>query len=347
MNLGHILPFLVQHAETIFSVTLGIVLLLSGYLIYRSYFTPEASGHEATAADLNRIEESLRKIISQTGHLPTASELAAAAPTPAPATDGTASASAQNAAPTTSADDAQLRAEIEARNRQIEELKKQLEAVKSQDNTPELLAKIKSLEDRLNEYEIIEDDIADLSFYKEENAKLKKELEALKGGSPAAASGVVPPSTPATQANLLEEFDAAVQNLEKQKAAEAATETPVATAPSESQNESSTVVGQTPEEILAQALSETATTLTETPSAEQPKVEEKTETAEEKSANADIFAEMQGDSQGTDLLAELGDIDADRMLEEIKDLGEGMGDAGVLEEGLDLEKLASEAEKKG
>ncbi|MBK7844328.1 MAG: hypothetical protein IPJ71_11630 [Bdellovibrionales bacterium] len=41
--------------------------------------------------------------------------------------------------------------------------------------------KIRDLEGKLKEYEIIEDDIADLSHFKEENAKLKKKIEELSG----------------------------------------------------------------------------------------------------------------------------------------------------------------------
>lgn len=48
-------------------------------------------------------------------------------------------------------------------------------------------AKIKELESRLAEYEIISEDIADLSFFKEENARLTKELEGLRGGGTASA----------------------------------------------------------------------------------------------------------------------------------------------------------------
>ena len=42
--------------------------------------------------------------------------------------------------------------------------------------------KIKDLEARLAEYEIISEDIADLSFYKEENIRLQNELTSQKGG---------------------------------------------------------------------------------------------------------------------------------------------------------------------
>ena len=49
-----------------------------------------------------------------------------------------------------------------------------------------LNAKISELEGKLTEYEIIEDDIADLSRFKEENAELRGEIEALKARTLAA-----------------------------------------------------------------------------------------------------------------------------------------------------------------
>jgi hypothetical protein len=49
----------------------------------------------------------------------------------------------------------------------------------------DLQAKVKELTEKLSEYEIIEDDIANLSFYKTENTKLKNELEKLKGAAAA------------------------------------------------------------------------------------------------------------------------------------------------------------------
>lgn len=56
-----------------------------------------------------------------------------------------------------------------------------------------LQTKIAELEAKLNEYEIIEDDIADLSRFKEENEELRRELEGLRRN--ATATDVVPPST--------------------------------------------------------------------------------------------------------------------------------------------------------
>jgi hypothetical protein len=80
-------------------------------------------------------------------------------------------------------------------------------------------AKIKELEARLAEYEIISEDIADLSFFKEENARLTKELEILRGGDGGVPIAPVPaaaPVAPAEAANaiddsLMAEFAAAVE----------------------------------------------------------------------------------------------------------------------------------------
>ncbi|MEK2646097.1 hypothetical protein [Bdellovibrio sp. BCCA] len=66
----------------------------------------------------------------------------------------------------------------------------------------ELAGKVRDLEARLAEYEIISEDIADLSRYREENDQLKKELEGLKAGGakPAAAAAAPAPEAPKVEA---------------------------------------------------------------------------------------------------------------------------------------------------
>lgn len=84
-----------------------------------------------------------------------------------------------------------LENEVLEKDRKIAELNKQLthSSGGGGGDDSELLARINELEGRLQEYEIIEDDIADLSLYKTENEKLKEELDRLKaqlgGGAPA------------------------------------------------------------------------------------------------------------------------------------------------------------------
>lgn len=95
----------------------------------------------------------------------------------------------------------ELEMEVLEKDRKIAELNKQMthsggmsEAIQAGDQS-ELLEKLAELEARLQEYEIIEDDIADLSLYKTENDKLRKEIEKLKSQ----IGGAVPVSTPAVE----------------------------------------------------------------------------------------------------------------------------------------------------
>lgn len=101
----------------------------------------------------------------------------------------------------------ELEEEVLNKDRAIAELNKQLtqsggggsgggDSSVTADNS-DLMARINELEERLVEYEIIEDDIADLSLYKTENEKLKEELQSLRarlGG--AAPSAVEDPGAP-------------------------------------------------------------------------------------------------------------------------------------------------------
>lgn len=84
----------------------------------------------------------------------------------------------------------ELEDEVLQKDRKIAELNKQITqggGGVTGDND-ELLKKIAELEERLTEYEIIEDDIADLSLYKTENDKLAAELDKLKAQLEGAAA---------------------------------------------------------------------------------------------------------------------------------------------------------------
>ena len=72
--------------------------------------------------------------------------------------------------------------------------------------------RIKELESKLAEYEILEDDIADLSLYKEENQRLKAELEKTKaaGAGAASAPAGTPLSSPVPGEDIVAEFANAV-----------------------------------------------------------------------------------------------------------------------------------------
>ncbi len=77
---------------------------------------------------------------------------------------------------------------------------------KSAANTEEIQKRIQELESRLAEYEIIEDDIANLSLYKEENVRLKTEMEKMRGKSTPesvmSSNTEVAPSSPSAGPNV-------------------------------------------------------------------------------------------------------------------------------------------------
>lgn len=98
-----------------------------------------------------------------------------------------------------------MRTEVSARDRSIQELKSQLETAQTEAKKASgsggsgLDARVKELEARLAEYDIISEDIADLSRYKEENEKLRKQLAA-QGSAPTPAPVAAAPVVAATPA---------------------------------------------------------------------------------------------------------------------------------------------------
>ncbi|PIU01003.1 MAG: hypothetical protein COT74_00395 [Bdellovibrionales bacterium CG10_big_fil_rev_8_21_14_0_10_45_34] len=99
----------------------------------------------------------------------------------------------------------QLSKDLQEKENRVKQLEAEVEALKVQGNagggfdTKALETRIKDLEEKLAEYEVIEDDIANLSLYKEENARLKDEVRAMKSGggqesTPEPAADVRPPS---------------------------------------------------------------------------------------------------------------------------------------------------------
>ena len=184
------------------------------YLAYQTFFSShDSTPTTAAGVDISELEKSLRKILESQNAAPKAAATPAAAPASAdpfdalPAKDLDKMESAPAAAPANPAADVaaqaeleKLRLELNSKSRMLDEMKK-LAGMKAPGaaagaNPEELKAlndKIKDLESRLAEYEIISEDIADLSFFKEENRKLQDELAALRGGAPA-------PATPAESA---------------------------------------------------------------------------------------------------------------------------------------------------
>jgi hypothetical protein len=274
------LRFVTQHDQTLIAVSASGVVVLVALWIFIDVFLskPQATA----AADLNRVEASIEKFLAKAesvrGQALTAVE------------SGT-------AAPVATEELQKLRQELEQKKTEVETLKTKASEAKD-DNTPQLLAKIKDLEARLGEYEIIEDDIADLSKYKEENEKLKKQLASL-GAAPAAVPAAAP---------LVEDFSKTVDEMKSEIV------TPTVAVP------------EAPVPAAAPSAAAVATPAVAAPT-------------------QDVFAEYKDEASGdgADPLAELGDVDTSKMLEELQGLDVSMGSAEVLNESPDVDKMSDEA----
>jgi hypothetical protein len=117
---------------------------------------------------------------------------------------------------------ADIQQALQQRDSRIEQLTRELDAardtagggtkdpalVAAQEEAVGLKAKLDELQGRLAEYEIIEDDIADLSMFKEENIKMKAEVaqlkaELAKAATSAAALAISPPPATAPAAPVM------------------------------------------------------------------------------------------------------------------------------------------------
>lgn len=185
------LRFWSHYNTLIIEILIGLILLTVVYLAFRTFFGPEEEtaggvGHELNPADL---EKTLQKILERQER----------APAPAAPQDSAPAASAEGGVPAVGASDevARLRSQLAERDQQIADIKAAASAPASaglaDDEKKTYEDRLKDLEARLAEYEIISEDIADLSFYKEENSKLQKEISSLKEKNEAAPASEPPP----------------------------------------------------------------------------------------------------------------------------------------------------------
>lgn len=190
MSVESVVSYIVDHNIAIIEGLIAgilLVVLVWGYKILKS--PPDES--PAGAPQLGDLEETLKKLLEKASALP-----AAAA--------GAAGGSAENG---------ELLLEIEMLKKSLQERQAEIDSLKvpgtgatpasggslSDEDKLKFEAQIKELSGKLAEYEIISEDIADLSFYKEENARLAKQLEA-KGGAPEAAAPAPAAAKPAEPA---------------------------------------------------------------------------------------------------------------------------------------------------
>ena len=363
MSLDKIIAYVVLHSELLIEVSIALVAVTSLYLAARAFLRNDSSAEEgASSTDLSQIEATLKKIVEQ-GSLSknSSADYAAAGLTPEQVAQAT----------ELKHEVEKLKAELGHRTTQLEELKAKEAAggAVAGDGTPsedlsKLEARIKELESKLSEYEIISEDIADLSFYKEENQKLQKELEALKNAAPVAATPVAAPVaaqqpeaeivgkskveevvTPPPAA-VVEESPSFVDDDIMAEFARAV-EQQVATKPTQKQavenspvEEAAPVVAAAPDVVAPEAVVEVAAELPMDIPAEVPVevVAEAEQPAPVEDAPAIEAEEVSG----------LGEMNLDKIVEEAQIIEANpveSTDSNVLEESLNEDKLLAEADQ--
>lgn len=198
------LHFLVHNSVLLAGVAAASFLLIVIVMIVRmlgeSKDGASAGGSVEAKVDLGAIEGVMKRVLSTQSLTVSAPAAASSAPL-TPVASGDQSAEIQQA--------------LREREERIEQLSQELTKTKADLATAasragsapaasggdgdsgkvdELNQKIDELQARLAEYEIIEDDIADLSLFKDENVKLRAEVEALK--AQLATAGTSAPAAP-------------------------------------------------------------------------------------------------------------------------------------------------------
>ncbi|MGZ3771534.1 MAG: hypothetical protein ACXVCP_18250 [Bdellovibrio sp.] len=205
MTIENFLSFWSQHNIAIIESLIALVIILSLFMAYRSFFaaTAKSEGMEGAghALDTTQIEKALQKILDNQTQHPSQNIAAKTNSSEDLGMDVDLDALETDTSNSNPKEVQDLRNSLSESRKKIETLQIQLqealqkatEMAEMSANTSsggvdskeadELKNKINDLEGRLAEYEIISEDIADLSRYRDENDKLKKEIEALKAGA--------------------------------------------------------------------------------------------------------------------------------------------------------------------
>lgn len=388
MDFKSSINFIAENYVIVTGSTLALFFATSMVLLIRSIGKKEEA--QAATLDVKEIEVAMQRVLA-------AQPIAvAAAPAPAIVDAETIEeeSNERSAAPASEANQEVIDgykktiSELESR---VEQLTKDLETAKSQEKPRDenavskeeydaLKEKVSELQARLTEYEIIEDDIADLSMYKEENARLKAELARMKGTPegeqqpPQVVKAAPKPDHFELDVNdsIMKEFATAVE-IRNAPPAEAQSSLPSDLVNEEILTEAPASATETTGQAEAAAPSEEAAAVTEVAGAiadEFLKAAEELETDQggnagasaEAAQNADAAPGAEASSESTeankvakvaaapeaDTSADAADIlnaalDTEKILSEAASIEGKGGDIGdVLSESLDTDKLLAE-----
>lgn len=246
------LNFIATYNTQLIKAGFGIVFLLLIIYVYRLFFMASTSSGPEASVNTDAIEQKLNQILE------TQKVKAAQAEDQSQINDQRSSAEADR-----------LKLEVYNLKQQLAESEKKAAAsaaaapASADAGSPEQVEKIRSLESRLAEYEIIAEDIAELSQLRTENAKLKEQL----GGAPATES--VAATSEAEPKIDIEEL--VMPEVVEEKAAEPVQAAAAAPAPENAE-----------EQAIQQALAEAEAAAAEAVAAEAAAMMQQTQVAETK-----------------------------------------------------------------
>jgi len=345
MSVAQGLDLWFRHNEILIELFIVLVVLVTGvsaYLNYRSSRDVDL-GLETGGTDFSKLEVTLKTILEKAGTIGTG----ASGP---PAQESTELMQQIQ----------ELKGELEGKQKEMETLRlsagASANAGMSEAEKADLEKKLAELQKKLEEYDIIAQDIADLSFFKDENVRLQKELEALKASGKASAAPAATPASTAAPTPVAPPVAPVQAVAPAPPAAEPAAvvkdivEGPVTDA--DIQAFSAEVASQT--QTQAPPVEAAATeVLTDSIVAdwEAAVAEQKTKSSEPAGPRFPLPpAAAQGQAPETPVLA--GDLDLDKMVAEAGAFESGAGRAEAetglgnpLEQQMDPDKLAAEADK--
>lgn len=369
MDIRALLTFVANHVEQIFGVTLILFFVTSLLLLIRSIRQKDdesaTSGH-GSGIDAQTVEDAVRRALGTTPIQVAAGPVDGAAPVAVAEGDPAAL--------------EKYKQEVQKRDIRIDELSKEIAALREQIKSAtsaggdgsapaisdaelkDLKAKLEEMQARLAEYEIIEDDIADLSQFKEENARLKAEIDDLKNrlanagtAAPAAAAPVAAATAAAGESAFARAGEAPAAAPTETSKAEAATETQTnASAPAQDDvmREFAAAVeaqrappagaaSSVPYDADAIASMASGTSAIQPPEDPQASIDAMLAQAESQMETVAAVTSPAPAQAADDVLA--GSPDPDKMLAEVASLlAEDTGDSSALEDTLDTDKLLAE-----
>lgn len=209
--MNEMISWVAQHNTLVIQVAFSIVLLLILIYVYRLFFVSSgsSSGSIESSAELGELNQKLSQLLEQqkSSGIQVIEKVVPAETTPSPTNE---TAVAPEAAAEGASEVEQLKAENTKLKAQLNESEKKVFELTPiagpedslKETTPqvdpaqvtELNKKIDELQSRLSEYDVIADDIAELSQLRAENAELKKNLPAASAESvtPSAVEAVSP-----------------------------------------------------------------------------------------------------------------------------------------------------------